>query len=79
MHHVVPGVMRPLRILWNQIIGFMFIVIGLGVVPSLVRGFRDLGKPSGSLFRVIVSLIFIVLMGYFGINSFLRARKISRS
>lgn len=79
LHHVLPGVMRPLRILWNEIIGFIFIVIALGVIPSLVRSFRDLDKPQGSLFRVIVSALFAALMAYFGVTSFLRARKISRS
>ena len=27
--HVVPGVIRPIHILWNQVIGFFFIVLAL--------------------------------------------------
>ena len=27
--HVMPGVIRPIHILWNQVIGFFFIVLAL--------------------------------------------------
>ena len=77
--HVLPGVMRPLRILWNEIIGFLFLVIAASATPSIVRGFRDLSAPNGSPFRVVLSISFAVIMLYFGVTSFLRARKIGRS
>jgi hypothetical protein len=77
--HVLPGVMRPLRILWNEIIGFLFLVIAASATPSIVRGFRDLSAPNGSPFRVFLSISFAVIMLYFGVTSFLRARKIGRS
>ena len=77
--HVLPGVMRPLRVLWNEIIGFLFVVIAIGAAPAVFRSVRDLDKPDGSLFRVFVSVFFALLMLYFGVTSFLRARKIGRS
>ena len=77
--HVIPGVIRPLRILWNEVIGFLFLVFAIGSTPAVVRSFRDLDKPDGSLFRVFVTLFFVLLMLYFGVTSFLRARKIGRS
>jgi hypothetical protein len=77
--HVLPGVMRPLRILWNEVIGFLFFVIAVSATPSIVRNFRDLSKPEGSPFRVFVSVAFALIMLYFAVTSFLRARKIGRS
>jgi hypothetical protein len=77
--HVLPGVMRPLRILWNEVIGFLFLVIAVSATPSIIRGFRDLSTPGGNPFRVLVALAFALIMLYFGISSFLRARKIGRS
>jgi len=77
--HVVPGVVKPLHILWNEIIGFIFIVLAVWSVPSVVRNWRHFGQEGGSPFRLIVSVLFTLIMAYFGLSSFLRARKISRS
>lgn len=77
--HVLPGVMRPLRILWNEVIGFLFIVLAVWAVPSAIRNVRQFDGDADSFFRVILSFGFAGIMAYFGITSFLRARKISRS
>jgi hypothetical protein len=77
--HVMPGVIRPLRVLWNEIIGFVFIVLAFWTVPSTVRYIRQWNGDGESFFRVALSLSFAGLMAYFGVTSFLRARKISRS
>jgi hypothetical protein len=77
--HVLPGVVRPLRVLWNEIIGFIFIVLAAWAAPSAFRHLRDYNGNAETLFRAGLSLIFAGLMIYFGISSFLRARKISRS
>ena len=77
--HVLPGVMRPLRILWNQMIGFVFVVFAVAATPSIVRSIQALDTPQGSLLRVLLVVAFAGLMAYFGISSFLKARKISRS
>lgn len=79
VEHVVPGVVRPMRALWNEIIGFIFIVLAVAMTPGLFRAFRDLDTPSGSLGRLFLAATFVVVLLYFGISSFLRARKISRS
>lgn len=75
LQHILPGVVRPLHILWNQIVGFLFIVLAIVPVPSAIRSYQD---PNGFP-RLLMSVIFIALMGFFGISSFLRARKIGRS
>jgi len=77
--HVVPHVIRPLRVLWNQIIGFLFLVLAIWSVPSLLRIARQFDGSAGSIVRLLLSGIFTLLMAGFGIYSFLRARKISKS
>jgi hypothetical protein len=79
VNHVVPGVIRPLRILWNEVIGFVFLVLAAWMVPGTIRSVRQLDTPDGSIFRVLMFIGFGALMAYFGITSFLKARKISRS
>jgi hypothetical protein len=79
MEHVVPGVVRPLRVLWNEIIGFVFLCLAAWAVPSAIRNVRGLSTDQGSLGKVTLSFGFLCLMAYFAISSFLRARKISRS
>ncbi len=77
--HVVPGVIRPLRILWNEIIGFLFLVFALVPVPRAWRAWRVYESTGEGLFTVVLSAVFILIMGCFGIGSFRRARKIQRS
>jgi hypothetical protein len=77
--HVLPGVVRPLRILWNEVIGFLFLAIAGLSTPAVFRSYRDLDKPSGSPVRLFISASFALIMVYFGVTSFLRARKIGRS
>jgi len=78
-HTLFLAFMRPLRVLWNEIIGFIFILLAIWAAPSAYRHLRDYNGNNESLFRAGLSLIFAGLMAYFGITSFLRARKISRS
>ena len=77
--HVLPGVLRPLRILWNEIIGFFFLAFGVWFSAAAVRSIRNLAKPEGSLFLAFLSSLAALVMLYYGISSFLRARKIGRS
>ena len=77
--HVWPRVARPLQILWNEIIGFVFIALALWAVPSAVRYVRKYDGDAESFFGVVLSFGFAGIMMYFGVSSFLRARKISRS
>ena len=73
--YVIPGVIRPIHILWNQVIGFFFIVLAVLPVPSAVRNF---GK-EGSGAHLALTIPFVLLMGWFGVSSFWKARKISKS
>ena len=79
LEHVMPGVMRPLRVLWHEVIGFIFIVLAVMFGSSAFRNYRLLQSEEISILRLAVSFFLPVLMAYFGITSFLRARRISRS
>ena len=83
LKHVVPQVIRPIRspnsVNQSAPSGFLFLCLAfLGGVSGfrVVRNFD--GEPE-NMFRLLVIAIFVVIMGGFGISSFRRARKISRS
>ena len=42
LRHVVPGVVRPLHALWNEVIGFLFIVIAAGAGVYVIRAVAQL-------------------------------------
>jgi len=77
--HVVPAVMKPARVLWHEVIGFVFLCIGVIFGSKSISLYHDFASGSGHLFNVILAIGPTLLMLYFGITSFLRARKISRS
>jgi len=74
--HVVPNVVRPLHALWHEIIGFLFLVLAFILGGSAFKAIR---AHDATLGRILISVFLPLLLAYFGITSFLRARKISRS
>lgn len=74
MTHVLPQVIKPLRIVWNQVIGFMFLVFAVFGVRHVYRSYME-----SNFFHLLVSGSFCALMTFFGISSFLRAYKASKS
>ncbi|HXG32804.1 MAG TPA: hypothetical protein VNJ11_05520 [Bryobacteraceae bacterium] len=79
LRHVLPGVLKPLRALWNEVIGFVFLALAAIPVPRTIRSWQEFNETGEGLFSVVLSAIFIGIMAWFGVTSFLRARKISRS
>ena len=77
--HVLPKVMLPLRVLWNELIGFLFLLIAVPAVWSAISNFRKVNQDADNFFRGILGVVFAGVMMFFGIYSFLRARRISRS
>ena len=79
LQHVLPGIVRPLHILWNEIIGFIFISL------AIVAGFRTYSFFKGAStdadmgVRMLFSGVFTLVMLYFGVSSFWKARKIGKS
>jgi hypothetical protein len=79
LKHVVPQVIRPIRSLWHEVIGFLFLCLAFFGGVSGFRVVRNFDGEPENMFRLLIIAIFVVIMGGFGISSFRRARKISRS
>jgi hypothetical protein len=75
LHHILPGIVRPVRILWNQLIGFIFLVLAAFVALSTWRRAADTEAPL----MMVAGFGFAIFLAAFGISSLWRARKISRS
>jgi len=83
VRHVIPAVLRPARILWNEVIGFLFlclaVLFGSGAVRAWMAMDSEPQANSGHFLRFLGTTFLTLLMLYFGVTSFLRARRISRS
>jgi hypothetical protein len=77
--HVLPGIVRPMHILWNEIIGFVFICLALIAVPKLWTFFKQFDGQTESIVHLAPTLLFFLIMLFFGLDSFRRAKKIERS
>jgi tryptophan-rich sensory protein len=78
LSHVLPQVIRPLRALWNQLIGFIFLVLAASATVSAIINLRRSNGDAEDMWRAVISFTFAAIMAYFSITSFLRARKITR-
>ncbi|MDP9055218.1 MAG: hypothetical protein M3N93_13110 [Acidobacteriota bacterium] len=72
--HVLPAALKPVHSLWHEVLGFIFLVVAAVAAWKVVRHSGSMGPVQLAL---IVPLI-VVTTGY-GISSFLKARRISRS
>jgi len=79
VRHIVPAVVKPARTLWHEVIGFLFLALAAIPIPSGLRALRDVDAGGGSVVRLILTVAFVTIMAGYGISSFRRARKISRS
>ena len=75
---VMPGVVKPLHILWNEVIGFLFVALAVLTAPAAVRYYRAMDSDPKNVFRVALTLVFSLTMACFGVSSFLKARRIRR-
>jgi hypothetical protein len=72
--HIAPAIIKPIHALWNEVIGFLFLSFGA------IFGFRTArGFVRHEIFGAILGCIGTFLMIWYGVSSFLKARKISRS
>lgn len=76
--HVLPGVLKPIRVLWNEMIAFVFVVLALLVGLSVYRKWQTYDGSVADFFAVTLGGGFALLMAGYGLSSFLRARRISR-
>ena len=76
---VLPAVVKPARTLWHEVIGFLFLSLAIIFVFSSLRAIKEYDGSIGSVLRLVMLAFCVCLLGGYGISSFLRARKISRS
>jgi hypothetical protein len=77
--HVVPGVIKPIRVLWNEIIGFLFLVLATFVSLASYRRAQSFTGDTGEFMLLVGYFGFAALLAFYGVSSFWKARKISRS
>ena len=72
--HVVPAAVKPLHSLWHEVLAFIFLC------AAVLAGFRMWQDRAGMapIKFVVMGIFVLVTLGY-GISSFLKARRISRS
>lgn len=75
----MPGVIKPLHVLWNELIGFFFAVFAIVILGSLIRGIMIFKGDSDSLGRLVLMGFAFAVMAYYGLQSFFKARKIGKS
>jgi hypothetical protein len=71
--HVVPEVVRPARVIWNQAIGGVFLLFTVMFLANGYNYYRH-DNEVALAFSIFMGLV----MGFFSAASFLQARKIAR-
>ena len=74
LKHIVPAIVKPIHALWNEVIGFLFLSFGVIFGVRTMRGFA-----KHETFGAILGSIGTLLMIWYGVSSFRKAKKISRS
>jgi hypothetical protein len=78
--HVVPAVIKPARVLWNEIIAFLFFCLAVWFGVGAVRYLRQLmrGEAQSPVAFLLAAFCFAVTF-WFAVSSWWRARKIDRA
>ncbi len=72
--HVVPAAVKPVHSLWHEILGFVFLLFAVIAIWKVARNSANLSPVQFAILG-----LFIAVMLVYGIASFLKARRISRS
>ncbi|MDQ2776939.1 MAG: hypothetical protein M3Y57_18765 [Acidobacteriota bacterium] len=76
--HIVPHVVRPAQIIWNKAIGGIFIFFSVVFFGYASKYYGTLHSDSPNAVGLGFALFLGLVMGFFGIASFLKARRLSR-
>ena len=63
-----------LRQLWHEVMGAMFLVLAVGGASAAIREWNT----GADLLRLALAASFTLMMGWFGVTSFGRARRVKR-
>ncbi len=66
---------QTLRQLWLEVTGFVFLAFATAGAIAIFREYRAFHAGTGATSRVAAAVGFTLVFGWFGISSFLRARK----
>jgi hypothetical protein len=72
--HVVPAAVKPMHSLWHEVIGFLFSTIAVWCSWKLWRS-----AATQAPIMLVIEAFFIIVMAAYGVSSFRKARRISRS
>lgn len=75
---VLPGVIRPLHSLWNEVLGFLFFLLAVMMIRPVWTGWKEIDQGPEHLLRFLLSAFMLVMMLGFAIHAFWKARRISR-
>ena len=76
---VVPGVIRPLQVLWNQILGAIFLILAMLMARPTWKAWHEFDGQPVKLIRLALAIFFLLLMAGFGLHAFWRARRLDRA
>lgn len=79
---VMPGVIKPLHALWNEIIGFLFLAIAVFMIRPTWKAYQKFqtdANPGEGLVGLVGGGTLILVGLIFGLHGFWKARRISRS
>ena len=76
---VAGRIWKILRALFQEVIGFTFLVFAAWGALWLIRNLRQFQGDGEALFKIVLVAVFVAMMAGFGVSSFRRARRISRS
>jgi hypothetical protein len=72
--HVLPAAVKPVHSLWHEVLGFIFLAVAAIAAWKVARNSSTMGPG-----RLAIIIPFIVVLAGYGVSSFLKARRISRS
>lgn len=75
---VIPSILKPLQILWNQMLAFLFLAFAVVLLRPILQVWNDPDKDASDLWRLFLSGFFFVVLLAYGVHALLRARRISR-
>jgi len=78
----VPKLWALARQLFNEVMGMVFLALAVFLIfgaQGLIHTYRQLDERPDSFWQLLALCGMVLLLGWFGVSSFLRARKISRT
>jgi succinate dehydrogenase hydrophobic anchor subunit len=76
--HIVPAVIKPMRVVWNQSIAFLFLALTVIGAFMVYREYQR-REALDAMLALVLGGLFVALMAFYGVSSLWKARKISRS